>query len=378
MNHAGRMETLRTEMQKQGVAAVFIPLDASLEYFTGAARSKVTNTRTRQNSAEYSCLLVMEKEAVYLNSRLSALGVLANPGKYPVLSQVIPFPDLDLTGETFIRACTGFGLKGKKLGFLQDISSTLVLRLQQDLSVTWVNFDPVVQRMRARKDPDEQALMRKAAAINDRIFDAIFPKLQSGTAVEEIMREIDRLMRVFGASYSSFNTSVMNFGPLAGSAYGDHYPVLQRGYVLAFDYGVLCNGYCSDFGRTIFFGEPNQELIKAHELVMKAQKETIAAIKAGQVTGEALNLLARNVIKSGGYDGEFQHRVGHGIGKDVHERPFLAAGEKTVLEEGMCFTVEPSLVLPYKGLVRVEDVVMVTPQGGDNLNSITRDLIVVE
>ena len=378
MNHAGRIETLRTEMQKQGAAAVFIPLDASLEYFTGATRSKVTNTRTRQNSAEYGCLLVTEKEAVYLNSRLSALGILAKQEKYPVISQAIPFPDVDLTGETLVSTCTRLGLKGKKLGFLQDISSTLVLRLQQDLSATWVNFDPVVQKMRAKKDPDEQVLMRKAAAINDKIYKAIFPMLQPGTAVEEIIREIDRLMRVFGASYSCFNTSAMNFGPLAGAAYGDHFPVLQRGYVLAFDYGVLCNGYCSDFGRTIFFGEPPQELIKIHELIMKTQKEAIAAMKAGQITGEDLNLLARKVINGGGYDTEFQHRLGHGIGKDVHERPFLAEGEKRVLEEGMFFTVEPSILLPYKSLIRVEDVVMVTPQGGENLNSTTRDLIVIE
>jgi len=378
MNHAGRIENLRKEMQNQGVSAVFIPLDASLEYFTGAARGKVTNTRTRQNSAEYAGLLISDREVVYLNSRLSAMGILAKIAQYPLITQAIPFPDADLTGETFIGVCAKLGLKGKKLGFLQDISSTLVLRMQQDLSVTWVNFDPVVQQMRARKDPEEQVLMRKAAAINDRIYDTVLPQLQPGTTVDEIVMEINRLIRVFGAECTSFNTSLMNFGPAEGVAYGDYYPVLKRGYVLAYDYGVLCQGYCSDFGRTIFFGEPGGELIKAHELVMRAQKEAIAAMKAGQITGEDLNKLARKVILSGGYDGEFFHRLGHGIGKDVHERPFLAEGEKRVLEEGMFFTVEPSICLPYKGLVRVEDVVMVTPSGGNNFNSTTRDLVVIE
>ena len=378
MNYAGRIESLRTEMQKQGVFGVFLPLDACLEYFTGAARSKVTNTRNRQNSAEYASLFVTGKEVVYLNSRLSAMGILAHADKYPLITQAIAFPDADLSGETFVRICKKLGLKGQKLGFLQDISSTMVLHLQQDLSTSWVNFDPVVQQLRAKKDPDEQIMMKKAAAINDKIYDTIFPQLLPGVTVSEIAREIDRLMVVFGADRTSFVTSVMNFGPSAGVAYGDFYPVLQRGYVLSFDYGVLRQGYCSDFGRTVFLGEPSPELIKAHELVMKAQKEGIAAMKAGKITGEEVNRIARQVIKSGGYDEEFFHRLGHGIGKDVHERPFLAEGEKRVLETGMCFTVEPSLCLPYKGLVRVEDVVMVTPNGGDNLNKTTWDLTIVE
>ena len=378
MDHAGRIERLRGEMQKQGVAAVFLPLDACLEYFTGAARAKLTFTSTRQNSAEYASLLITEKEVIYLNSRLSAMGMLAKKDQYPLITQAIPFPDIDLCGETFVATCTRLGLKGKKLAFLQDIRSTLVLRLRQDLDVTWVNFDQVVQQMRAVKDADEQLMMKKAAVINDKIYSAIFPQLQPGTPVEDISREIDRLMRVFGADYSSFNTTLANFGPGTGKVYGDYYPVLKHGYALSFDYGVLRQGYCSDFGRTVFFGEPPEDLIKAHELIMKAQKDAIAAMKAGQITGEDLNKLARQVINKGGYDGEFGHRLGHGIGKDVHERPFLAEGEKRILETGMFFTVEPSLCLPYRGLIRVEDVVMVTPNGGENFNSTTWDLVVIE
>jgi len=378
MNHSARIESLRAEMQKQGVAAVCIPLDASFEYFTGAQRGRASNTRNRQNSAEYACLLISEREVVYFNSRLTAMGLAARIDQYPLISQFITFPDVDLKGETFVSACSALNLKGKKLAYLQDVSSSLVLRLEAELEVSWVNFDPLVQQMRARKDPDEQLLMRKAAAINDKIYSAIFPQLRSGTLVVEIIREIDRLAKIFGADTTSFPTSVMNFGPLEGTRYGEHYPEISRGYVLSFDYGVLREGYCSDFGRTVFIGEPAGELIKAHELVMAAQKEGIKAMKAGKISGAELNRLAREVILSGGYDKEFYHRLGHGIGKDVHERPFLAEGEDRVLETGMFFTVEPSLCLPYKALIRVEDVIMATPEGGENLNSTTRGLIVID
>jgi Xaa-Pro aminopeptidase len=378
MNHAGKIEHLRTEMQKQNISAVFLPLDASLEYFTGAPRPRLTNTRTRQNSAEYACLLITDKDVVYLNSRLSAVGMLTKLHEYPLITEAIPFPDADLTGETFISVCLKLGIKDKKAAYLQDCSSSLVLRLQKDLSVSWVNFDQTIQQMRAKKDADELLVMRKAAAINDKIYKAIFPQLQCGAVVEEIASEIDRLAIVFGASYCSFNTSLMNFGLLAGKGYGDYYPVLQRGYVLSFDYGVLYQGYCSDFGRTVFIGEPPQDLIKAHELVMRSQKEAIKAMKAGNITGAEINRLARQALLEGGYDKEFGHRLGHGIGKDVHERPFLAEGEDRILEEGMCFTVEPSICIPNRCLIRVEDVVMVSPIGGENFNSTTWDLVVIE
>ena len=379
MNYAGRIECLRMEMQSQGLVGVFVPLDASLEYFTGLFRARVNNTRTRQNSAEYACLLVMEKQVVYFNPRiLMPPRVMAKIGQNPVINEIVPFPDADLTGETLAAACTRFGLKGKKLGFLQDISSSLIVRIQQELSVNWVNFDRVVQMMRLRKDQEELALMRKAAAINDKIYDAVFPMLQPGVTVNEIISEIDRLMVVFGATYNSFNTIVMNFGPAEGVSYGDRYPVLQRGYALSYDYGVYYKGYCSDFGRTIFFGEPKSDLIKAHGLVVQAQKETVAAMKAGHITGEELDNLAHKIISDGGYGEAFTHFVGHSIGKDVHERPFLAEGEKFVLEEGMCFTVEPSICLPNKGYVRMEDVVMATPSGGESFNTTTRDLVVIE
>ena len=379
MRQAERIAQLRNEMQNQGVSGVFLPLNAHLEYFTGVRRTETGNTPQRQNSAEYASFLITETEVVYFNARLSTAHQISADDSHPLVDRVIPFSDVDLSGTTFLNTCTELGLKGRKLAYLQDISSSLVLRLQEDLAVSWVNFDSVVQRMRAQKDPEELQLMERAAAINDKIYDAIFPQLQPGVAIAEISREIDRLAQVFGADTTSFPTNVMNLGPLGRM--GEYYPVLRRGYVIAFDYGVLCQGYCSDFGRTVFVGEPDPVLVKAHELVMSAQKTAIAAMKAGKITGMELNRIARQVINDGGYDEEFVHRLGHGIGKDVHERPFLAEGEDRILENGMCFTVEPSLRLTLpncNGLVRVEDVIVVTPEGGQNLNTTTRELVVIE
>jgi len=361
-------------MQEDGVAGVFLPLDACLEYFAGVPRADASNTPHRQNSAEYGSLLITATEVIYQNSRLSGQRFLNQAEKYPLVTQFIVFPDKDLTGETFLETCRKLDLQGKLLAYNQDVRSTLVLRLQKDLSVTWLNYDPVVQGMRAVKDADEQLLMQKAATINDRIYDALLPQLHPGVTLEEIAREIDRWGKVFGAECTSFTTNVMQRSP---GPVGEVYPVLRRGCILAYDYGMLYEGYCSDFGRTIFIGEPDAEMIRAHELVMQSQQTGITGMKSGQIAGAALNKLARQVILDGGYDREFGHRLGHGIGKDVHERPFLAEGEERILETGMHFTVEPSLRLQQKGIIRVEDVVMVTPEGGKNLNRTTREIVVI-
>jgi Xaa-Pro aminopeptidase len=147
--------------------------------------------------------------------------------------------------------------------------------------------------------------------------------------------------------------------------------------VLAFDFGVVLDGYVNDFGRTVHFGEPDAELRRIHELVMAAQANGMAAMKAGQITAEAANAAARRVIEEAGYGPNFFHRLGHGIGIDVHEPPFLAKGDKTTLQANMCFTVEPSIWVEGRCFTRVEDVVVVAAEGAYSLNQSTRELLVI-
>jgi Xaa-Pro aminopeptidase len=140
---------------------------------------------------------------------------------------------------------------------------------------------------------------------------------------------------------------------------------------------VVLEGYVSDFGRTVYCAQPDEELYSIHNLVMSAQAEGIKALRAGEQTCEEVDRKARSVIEEAGYGPNFFHRLGHGIGIDVHEPPFLAHGNRTVVEENMCFTVEPSIWVKGKCFTRVEDVVVVTPDGGESLNSVTRNIIVI-
>jgi Xaa-Pro aminopeptidase len=185
-----------------------------------------------------------------------------------------------------------------------------------------------------------------------------------------------------GAEGTSFETGVTFTGPNGairqGAGRASAQRRLQPGDSVTFDFGCILDGYCSDFGRSAFVGEPPAEYRRVHDLVLRAQAEAIQAMKADAITATELNAVARAVIADGGYDAGFTHRLGHGIGVTVHEPPFLDVVNRTVLREQMLFTIEPSVRVPGQFGNRVEDVVLVTPQGGVPLNHASHALTIVE
>jgi Xaa-Pro dipeptidase len=142
-----------------------------------------------------------------------------------------------------------------------------------------------------------------------------------------------------------------------------------------FDFGAVVDGYCSDFGRTVCVGEPEEAVRAAYELVLAAQEAGRVALKPG-VLAQEVNRLCREPIEAAGYGPNFRHRMGHGIGLDVHEQPFVSEEDETPLERGMTFTDEPSILVQGRFGVRIEDVVVCEPDGGRKLNRFPPDLIV--
>ena len=377
MDYAKRIRNLRGRMERAGVDAAFIANDASWEYLTGLPRGGHDNTKQRQNSLEFACLLVTQKKVTAFCPRLSALGFSWRMEEFPQIDELIIYPDCDIYGEAFDKEVSAQGLDGKCLGVTRDISSMLTLCLLNRHHAKVKDISAEMDAMRAVKDADEIELMRYASRVADKIYYDILPMLKPGTPIREIEHEIERLLETYDCSYTSFPAEVLNYGPKAGNRIGEPYGILAEDHTIAFDYGVVYKGYCSDFGRTVFLREPSPELRRCHELVMKAQQTALDAAVIGTSKCSELNAACHAVMEEAGMGEYFIHRMGHGIGKDVHERPFMAEGEDTVVQPGMCFTDEPSLFLPGKGLVRVEDVVLVKPDGFEYLNQVTKDIVVL-
>jgi Xaa-Pro aminopeptidase len=369
-------------MEAKGWAATFLAPSGDMEYLIGVRRQRPNATKSHMHGDWLFGAFVTPTECVFVAPLLAYDFIVEQAEGKPWITEVIKLDEgADVVGLAR-QLMTRFNLAGKKLGIPREALASTIFELQQLFpGTTFQATGEIVAPMRAIKDQEEIELMRRAALLTDQMFYDILRSMKYGMTGLDLFIEVEHQMLKHGTEGSSFVTGIMILGPgvtdtIEGIARAN--PVqLQPGRVVAFDFGVVLDGYVSDFGRTVHCGEPDAELRRIHDLVMAAQAAGMAAMKAGQITAEGANRAARQVIEEAGYGPNFFHRLGHGIGIDVHEPPFLAPGDSTVLQANMCFTVEPSIWVPERCFTRVEDVVVVGPDGGVSLNEATREILVI-
>jgi Xaa-Pro dipeptidase len=236
--------------------------------------------------------------------------------------------------------------------------------------------------LRRIKSQEELDVLRRAGAVTEAAFTEVLKKLRHGMSEEEMSAEVDLQLRKHGAIGPSFVTAMYNSGPNLklelGHANTHRSTPLNPPVALLFDFGAAYEGYCYDYGRTVFFGEPTAEMKKVHGTIMSAQAAGIKALRAGAATCQDADRAARAVVIDAGFGPNFRHRLGHGIGMDVHEPPFLTEGDTTRLEEGMCFTIEPSIMDANGFSARVEDIIVARPSGGEPLTKGFQTLQVID
>jgi len=224
--------------------------------------------------------------------------------------------------------------------------------------VSWIAKKDVFEKVRMVKDIEEIKIIKKSLQIALDTFEYIKPQVVAGVTELDIANEIEYKMKKLGASGPSFDTIVAS-GKRSSLPHGvATKKVIENGDAVVIDMGAIYNGYCSDITRTIFVGGMSKEQERVYDLVKKAQKFAIDAIEAG-VSCKEVNEVAVNEFKKNGMEKYFVHSLGHGVGLDVHERPFVAGRSLDVFEPGMVVTVEPGLYLPNQFGVRIEDMVMV-------------------
>lgn len=377
-----RLEHFRTEMDRRGWVAAFLAPSGDMEYLIGVRRQRPNATKSHMHGDWLYGALLTPTECTFVVPLLAHEFITEQAEDKPWITDVVKVDEGADVDAQARRLFEKYDLGGATLGIPREALASTIVNIQHLFPETrFESVWDITAPMRAVKDETEIALMREAALVTDDIFDAVFEHLEYGMTETDIMMEVEHQMVKHGTEGSSFVTGIMIKGPgiddtlegvtRAGSV------ELQPGRVLAFDFGVVLNGYVSDFGRTVHCGEPDEELRHIHDLVMEAQAAGMAAMQAGQITAEEADAAARSVIEEAGYGPNFFHRLGHGIGIDVHEPPFLAEGDDTVLEKNMCFTVEPSIWVEGKCFTRVEDVVVVGNDGGTSLNQTTREVLVL-
>ncbi len=215
---------------------------------------------------------------------------------------------------------------------------------------------------------------RQIATVETTMAEAA-PLVVPGVSMAELAEAVEHEMWAAGSRCPSFATH--NFTGLGPDDFDSHEPSAWRpipeGTSVMFDFGGVVDGYCSDFGRTIYCGEPPEEYRGHYELMLAAQEAGRAAAVPGTPASE-VNAACRRPIEEAGLGEHFRHRMGHGIGLNIHEWPFISSEDETPLEAGMTFTDEPSLNLPGFS-VRIEDIVVCDPGGGRLLNSYPSALV---
>lgn len=257
-----------------------------------------------------------------------------------------------------------------------------VVRLQAlRPAATFGSASRLLQRQREIKEPAEIETLRQAGALTESALTQVVGHLKHGMSELDVISEVDYQLRRLGSLGPSFNTTLYCSGPdhplQLGNPLGSQNRPLIPPVSILFDFGAIVDGYCYDYGRTVCFGSPEGDQRRVHQLVMSAQRAGIEALRPGAACA-LVDQQARRVIEQGGYGAAFRHRLGHAIGLDVHEPPFLADGDDTPLRAGMTFTVEPSIRQDRGFSARVEDIVLVTEDGGEPLTAGYPSLIVID
>ena len=263
----------------------------------------------------------------------------------------------------------------KRLGFEADaVSFSQYKKLAAGLEPELVPVSP--DPMRMVKDEEEIACIREACKIADQGYSYILGQIKAGMTEKQVENRLLYYMKELGAQKESFDIIVASGvnGSMPHAKASDK--VIEPGDFVTMDFGVRVGEYCSDITRTVAVERAGAQLRQVYETVKEAQAAAIRAIRPGKTCGD-IDREARDVIEQAGYGPAFSHNLGHGLGIACHETPNFAPGDGHVLVPGMIMTVEPGIYLEGLGGVRIEDDVLVTPEGCQVLTSSPRELTIV-
>lgn len=360
--YSNRIKALLKEMRKDNVTDLLISDPASIAYLVAYQTSP----------GERLLLLHVQQEGqlmLYLNRLFPAFAT----QEIQELVAVRYYSD----GEAVLSAIANELNKGQT-GIDKNWPSHFLL----DLMNLVPDFQPVqgsylVDQLRSVKNEEEQAKMKVASSKNDQAMEELFKLIPLGIPEDRMVEHLATLYSTLDCDGFSFEP-IIAYGPNGADPHHEtNQDIPQLGDSVVIDIGSFYQGYASDMTRTVFYGEPDQESLRIYNTVRAANEAAIAMIKPG-VKFSDIDLTARRLIEEAGYGPHFTHRLGHSIGREVHEIGDVSQHNHDKVQVGNVFSIEPGIYIPGKIGVRIEDLVIVTEDGCEVLNHVTKEPLIFQ
>jgi Xaa-Pro aminopeptidase len=362
-DHAGRLGRAAEQAERTGDAAIVVAPGPDLLYLTGYDPPPLERLTALVVGPDHDPVMVVPKLE---RPRAEDAGAGA-------VVDLVDWPDGSDPYEAIASLLPG---AGARIAVSDRLWALHLLGIQSAVpNATFRSAASALGPLRAVKDEVEVELLRFVAEAADRAFDRIVREPFAGRPEVDVAGDLAALLVEEGHEVALF--TIVGSGPNGASPH--HEPterVIQQGEAVVMDFGGRRMGYSSDITRTVFVGEVDGETSAVYDVVRRAQRAAFDAVAPG-VPGEGVDRAARDVIAEAGYGDRFIHRTGHGIGLEEHEDPYLVVGNRTPLERGNTFSIEPGIYLPGRFGVRIEDIVVLADEGARSLNQATRDPVVV-
>jgi Xaa-Pro aminopeptidase len=372
-DYAERQRRLAERMQAEDVDVLFLAPSADLEYLTGVERQIPNFGEAAYPSGWVTgAFLVPGADPVFVFPRMFAAFDLHEEPQ----GELVIVNETDDGVAIFERIARGLGSTGT-VAVGDRVWAETVLNLGRVLGFDRLRTgSTLVNELRRVKTPEELQAMRRAIRTVEQTMAAVTPLVVPGATMAQLNEAVEHELRAAGSRTPSFGTHTftgLGDGELDSGTETAHKP-MPDGTSVMFDFGGVVDGYCSDFGRTIYCGDPPRDYREVYDIMLAAYDAGRAAAAAG-TTAADVNAACRAPIEEAGLGEHFRHRMGHGIGMDVHERPFLSDEDHTPLEQGMTFTDEPSIIIPGRFSVRIENIIVCEEGGGQVLNDYPAALV---
>lgn len=295
---------------------------------------------------------------------------------YPL--QLFPYTDTEGPAKAFEQAVMALPeVQNLSVEYLRMRVMELKLVQRHLPNATLYDARPVMDALRLRKEPSEIALMREAVQVTEEALQRLIEQVRPGMTERQIASRLSVALLEAGGEAIPFEPIVLS-GPNAALPHGvPGNREVQAGEVLLLDFGTSVGGYLSDITRTFVVGrQPDSRLREIYEVVKEANAAGRSVAGPG-VPCQEVDRAARRVIETAGWGPYFIHRTGHGIGLEGHEGPYMVEGNAEPLDVGMAFTVEPGIYIPGEFGVRIEDDLIITPDGAESLTAFERSLMVI-